>query len=578
MGRVTQPIVRFGIYDVTAKGEAAYSGGNLLATNDYEVLRRDVYEPLLYATGEHNMLLLNGDRGFPREADTPQRPVYSSVLSDSAGLVPAGTFLLATFTTPHTSTGITLVGDERTQTWANKVLIEWMDSGGTVISSETFEPDRVTYFASNLVANYYRVRVTFQRTNKPLVRVPLLGIRYGQEYIFASNELQRAEVVLEMSPISEVVIAGQFNFTSISRASSFDIFNSTGQFQVVQVGQKVVVSEMIDGVQKQIGVFYLNNWDFSSGVVLSFNCVDKLGMLEKDDSVGGLFTNSTLTATVNALFAGMDVDIYVHPTLASVPISGWFPIANYRAQLQFLAFSIGATVFVDPEGSIHIQPLARDIKAFIQPDRKFVGQTIERRKEFTDIDVTSYGYYTGGQRSEMLRETYTPGIYTVFFDGPVYAFTITGASIVSSNVNHLRFNVTTAGEVTVTATAYIQKMETARASRITPLPGGARTFLNAEGCTALSSNTAAYMAQYVYDYYALSQKINFTAVLEEEVIGDLVQVTLDENTSILGTISGMRINLIGLVTDFTVVGALLDMREGDTMWRIPFYSNERAVT
>lgn len=575
---VTQPIVRFGIYDVTAKDEAVYSGGNMMPTNDYEILRLDLYDPPLYATAEHNQWLLNGDRDTALSASDARFPIYSSAIADEMGNIPAGTFLEAAFVNPHTSAGITVIGDTRTNTWANQITIEWLNAGGVIIESAEFEPDRAIYFAAKPVADYYGVVVRFERMNKPHVRVAVLGIRYGLEYIFASDEIQTAEVVQEMSPISEVVISGRFNFTALSRGSSYDIFNSVGNFEVVQAGQRVVVSEMIDGTIKPVGAYYLEEWDFSKGVVLSFKCVDKIGMLEKDDSVGGLFHEVSVLGVVGSLFSGMDVDIYVHPEVRDIPISGWFPIADYRAQLQYLAFAIGATVFVAPDGSIHIQPLSRTVKSFIEPTRKFIGQVVERRPVYTDIEVTAYSYVQEGSPAELLRETYKPGTYTVFFDSPTYNLVVYGATLVSANVNHVRFTVAAEGEVYIVGNIYTQKMETARASRVVPLPGGARTFLNAEGCTVLSSTTAAFIAQNTYNYYNLTQRLTFDAVLEEEVIGDLVQVTMSEYNQILGTIVGMRINLAGLVTQFTVVGELMDTREGDTMWRIPFYSNERAAT
>ena len=109
---VTKPIIRFGIFDTTARDDAEFSATGKSAYSSTDILKLVAYESIGYATLELNNWLLNGTQPLPpTDIATGKWGVMSGELSNATGVLATPLVVSVAFDNPHTSAGITLCGD-----------------------------------------------------------------------------------------------------------------------------------------------------------------------------------------------------------------------------------------------------------------------------------------------------------------------------------------------------------------------------------------------------------------------------------------------------------------------------------
>lgn len=576
----TKPIIRFGIFDTTARDDAAFSATGKSAYSSLGILKLVAYESAGYATLELNNWLLNGTQPLPpTDIATGKWGVLSSELSDAAGDLATPLAVAAVFDNPHTSAGITIRGDTDNRLWDSEVTITWLGEFGATIAQTVFEPNDVIYFAEQLVEDYYGVVVEVTKTNRPHSRAVISQIQFGLEYLFGDTELLEANTVSEISPVSECVFVGQHNFTIVGAGDRFGALSATSLLNALQSGQEVYVSATIDEIPREFGTYYLDDWVAQDGIRVQFKCVDIIGMMSKRDCIGGMFNDTPLATVLNTLFSSFGVAFEVDGALSAETLTGWIPVTDCRTALQYVCFAIGAVAIVTPDNTIRVTPLQEAIRSTFDRDRKFIGQTLERRKEITDVQVTAHTYTPAtGDKLKVLDQAYDAGLWDIYFDKPLTNYEITGATITVQHPNMITIDVAVAGTVTVLAHEYLDETTLARVQRQTPLAGGARAYLQADKCTLVSNANAAYVAKKLYDYYAMSRRVEYRAVLQDENIGEYAKVFATEFSLIIGPIVKMVVNLLGMVTTFQVVGNVQDLTASDQLQQSKMlYEGERPI-
>ena len=574
----TQASISFGIYDLTAKERAVYSGTGLQAHTDYEVLRATAFEPPLYATCELNAWRLDGTHSAPPSTlAAGEWGILSASASGDNGAVPTAS-LTASFDDPHTSAGLTLHGDMAMRAWASRVRVTWYGQTGNILRVGEYSPNRVSFFVSETAENYYGIKIEFLETNKPGMFSRLNRLDYGLLHVFDEYHMQGANVVEEMSPVCEALIESQLNFTAISRDADFNILNPAGVFAALQTGQRMAATVAVDGIDKPMGTYYLMEWKSESDVRATFKCVDVIGMLGSVDVPGGVYINRTLDSLVSELFAGSGLAYDVDDALDDILLSGWLPATTLREALQTVVFAAGATVGTDRTNVVRIRPLGHRSSGTIDRMRKLIGQTIEQRKRYSDIEVTSFAYRPGAEEKELAKDDFEPGDYTLTFSNPAHDISCTGAAILGQSANHVMIRVSVPGEVIITGTEYESTTALHRVASADPLAGGTRTFLRVENGTMISASTARVVAQHIYDYYGLSKRMTLRAVARDELPGYHSRAFAAETTLIAGTIVKMSTQLVGMLADLEIVGEVVDLTMVDERQRVnTFHAGVRAL-
>ena len=574
---VTRAIVRFGIYDTTAKEEAVYASDNAAIFSDAIALEQEAYQVAPYATLALNQWILDGNQIQPPEVLSDGTwGLISSTLSDVNGLFFTPMKIVASFTNPHTSAGITLYALD----WPAEVIITWRDDIDAILETVTFNPNSASYFAEKYVAGYYKVEVEFTKTTRPYSYASLQGIQYGLEYIFAPDEIISANTVAEISPISECIMSGEFNMLALPAGGSFNIYGANGIFAALQSGQQLAVSARVDEVEESLGIYYLDDWSAVSGVKINFKYIDIIGMLGKQDCLGGLYSGVLLSTLLTDVFLGTAVTFVIDEQLSATIVTGWIPVTDYRTALQLICFAAGATALVLADGRIYITPLTEDITSSFDASRIFINPRVEKRPEITDVEIMSHTFFedTGAEETTLLQQTYLIGSYRIYFSEPVYALSCTGATIIESDVNYAVLEVAAAGEVILVGKIYAVTNQMFRTFSQTPLAGGARTYALVDKCTTVATTVGQYLSQYVYDYYAHARKVTFSAVRTNERVGDIARVYISPVIIVVGPITKMVLNLIGMITEYTVIGDVYDLTAIDELQKVNLLiTNERPV-
>jgi hypothetical protein len=162
---------------------------------------------------------------------------------------------------------------------------------------------------------------------------------------FDGTSIQSAEVVEQFNPLATELPISTFDLTIFSTDADLAIINPAGDYAGLNSSQPLAVYELVGDTTVFIGQFYLATWTNPSDTQIKLSCVDVLGLLDKLDYDGGMWTTPTAaSAMIKTMLAGIGVACDIDPALDAVMLTGWIPICSYREALQQIAFAAGAYV------------------------------------------------------------------------------------------------------------------------------------------------------------------------------------------------------------------------------------------
>ena len=198
------------------------------------------------------------------------------------------------------------------------------------------------------------------------------------------------------------------------------------------------------------GKFFINTSKSNTDKTLyDLRISDYIQILEKQTFLGGLYTNKTVSSLVAEILG--DIPYTLDSTLGAYTLTGYLPILSKRDALQEIAFATNGYVDTSRSDQIVINPLpeatARTVTpseiVFIETTQQNIVTRIELETEkLTQKQATADEIFTGT----------ISGLQTIIFDTPKYNLTITGGTIVSSNINYAIINGS--GAVTLSGKDY----------------------------------------------------------------------------------------------------------------------------
>ena len=234
-----------------------------------------------YGTLEHDYFQLDGT--MPELPDDPEGiPFWTSGLSDSDGKFSTNPLLTILFTANHTSSGLTFhfVGD-----WPRQMQIRWYDLEGVMIDLKSYVPDSADYYARNLVENYSRLEIEFQRA-KPCRYIKLYGIDYGTTLTWGENDIKTAALIEEMDPTSNTLKINKLSFQFVDKYNEFNLANSEGLHKALQKRQHLDTYEIVGGKRIYLGRYFLTS-PSSDKALAKMEMVDYIGLLDDTDFKDG---------------------------------------------------------------------------------------------------------------------------------------------------------------------------------------------------------------------------------------------------------------------------------------------------
>lgn len=535
--------ITFGLFDVTAKPDSTPSSNSIQSFCNINELKSNI-EPKKYISLENNLWQLDGS--FIPLQDTPSGiGLWSSYISDNTGTFANIPVLTVTFSGLHSSKGLSLTFSP-TNDYASLINIKWYN-GTTLLSQLLNHP--VTgweYSVTNEMLNYNKIVIEFLKTNKPNRYLKLSSIDFGITKIFSGDEVINASIVEEVDPLSAELSINTLNFTLHSKDAEFNILNPNGIYKLLQQRQPFTVRQNNNGLIKNMGTFYLDQWKNKTETQFDMSAIDAIGVMDKTMFMGGIYNSVTADSLVSSIMTSAGFTYTMESSLKGILISGYLPICTHREALQQVAFAIGAIISTSRTAEVIISVPKTTVTSKVDKCRKFMsGSSVELLPLVTGVDVIEHRYVASTETTEAFNNTLPVGTHEITFNEPLHTFTITGGTITKQNANAVTVNVPTQGTVVINAKKYIDNTRVV-SKRMANIPAGEKqNILRVEDATLVSSINSSTVVERVYNYYQKRLKQTFSMTLEDEKAGDFVAVDTMYNLVKNGTITENSINLTG---------------------------------
>lgn len=566
----TSAIVRLGLYDRTARADGTPTADQEYSFAPASNLAEPITEKKKYATLEQDYFLLDGsfeafsktgggfgfwglrisagDGYFYQEEDGYLRR-YSPEIT-------------ITFTSPHTSTGLTFHFDRKGGSLPEKFICRWYDREGSTLAVQEAYPDSNLYFLDKKVEGYYRIELTFEKMKQAWQYLKIDGIEYGGQVEFSGDRLVDASVLEETDISCGSLSVNTLDFTAFSGDGSFSLMNRSGKYSAIQQGQKAEAFAIRNGETIPFGVYYLNEWESSGINGVHFTAVDAVGVLEKMTFRGDIYQNIRAGELVRQIFDGTELEYTLDSVLAEKRITGHLPKTDRRQALQQVAFAVGGVVRSDRMGVVIVEPPKQSAEYMISSDRKFTGQSIRLSPAISEIDVSAHQYTLSDMTQVLYEQELNAGRYTVEFTSPSGSLSAENAVILDSSANHAEIEVAQSGVVRIQGSVYTETLQAVRVFPQLSDSSSTEEPVTVEQATLLDSALALEAAQRLERYYDNRCICDFGFLANSEQVGSVVVVEGSGSSSLRGWLEQIETNLAkGLTAQATVRGKWIEKAE-----------------
>lgn len=497
----TKTAISFGLVDVTAKPDGIFTATDKQSFVNMQQLKRDELEIRKYATFEKDYFRLDDTfELFPDNTTEHDFGLWSSSLSNENGEFVNPVVLTIEFTEPHSSLGLTFTFHEPTEDYCDNMNVKWYGSTNGLLSDVDYVPDGTVYFADKEVEGYRKIVITFYSTIRPYRYLKLAQLDFGQIKLFSSRDIIKANILEEVDPISSELRINTLNFTLYSEDAEFSILNPQGIFSRLQQRQPLKVFEYLDGIKKNMGAYYLDEWENEDEYNINMTAIDLVGVIDGTNFAGGTYNNVAAGMIISELMQSANAEYEIDSSLSSKVLSGIIPVCTHREALQQVAFAVGGIVDCSRTHKIKIYPFPETVSAYIGKDRKFEGHKLKLKTIVTGVEVTAHNYVNGEDNPQVF------GVYSTDL-----------------------------------------------------LPGDKVNILTVEEATLVSNNNALEVAQRVYNYFQLRHQDEGEILLKSEECGQLTEISTLNNQQLQGIVERLDIDLTGgFIANATITGGVVN--------------------
>lgn len=312
----------------------------------------------------------------------------------------------------------------------------------------------------------------------------------------------------------------------------------------------------------------------------SLSAVSRVGLLERMEHRGGVYTGQTAGEVIREICASIPVQ--VKSSLEGVKLYGWLPFvkppdSSARDNLAQVLFAIGASVKTDWNGNLRVEGLWDGMTGTVSRERVYSGGNVEYGEKYTAVSVTEHQYIQGAEEAQLFEGTAQEGDL-ITFDEPMHSLTATGFSILDSGANYARVS---AGTGTLTGKKYIHNTRQVVKSLHTADTENVKTVNDATLVSLVNSDA---VANRLAAYYQCEETIDVPVVAQRETPGDVLQVyhpydrkmvpacLQSADISLSNTLKAQEKLLVGFVPlkeDQIVVYDNRELLSGSGMWVVP---------
>jgi len=495
-----------------------------------EELNQDNKTVTQYATFELNRTLLNGEfYDFPDTQPTGQ--VYiSESMTDEYGKFSTPIVITRTFTQQHTSPGISFTFDNNDdQCWCAELNVKWYRDE-TLLYDSTYTPNSTIYFCQQNVVAFNKMVITFYSTSKSYRYLRIFNIDDGVDREFGEDELYGLKIIEEISEASDTLSINTADININAKTDVDFIFQRTQPIYIYK-DENLICKSFNNESTREIEHKY------------SIYSEDYIGILDKEQFLGGIYINYSLKSLFDDICAGIP-----HDYIGAETISGYLPVMTRREALQYVAFATCKVIDCSRSENIQVKNLSDTSKSID------IGRVMRNPKELNEAIVTQiilaeHTLKANTETYELINEVVN-GTYTFTFGEPHHSYSITGGTLVSSGPNYA--TVTGAGGIVVlTGSGYddvVKQLTVENPITVaTDLPNVVEKLDN----KLITSSNSTTVLQHLSGIYFRNKTLNARVLLGDELVGDLVTIPTELGV-ITGRIIAIVLDLINGLADLTI--------------------------
>ena len=575
----TSTKIIFGLYDLTAKNDSTLTAEDKQSFSNLEELKLDTVNEIKYATLEKNYFNLDGTKELMNFDNIGSGVgLWSKSMSDNQGSFSSPPTLIITFLSPHSSNGLTFHFSE--DNYCSDLNIKYYN-GDTLIKDLNFTPNQSTYFCNEIVQNYNKIIVTFNKTSIPYRYLKLINIVYGQNRVFQPEEIMSANILEEIDPLSNEISINTLEFSIFSRDESFNMLNPKGVYKLLQTRQIFRVYETNGDKEINMGTFYLDEWKNETESISNMKAIDLIGLLDKTTYYGGIFFNESVITIIDNILTSANMDEHTVTyedeesmnTINQIRLSGYIPICKHREALQQVLFAAGLVADCSRNEKIKIYKLKDlNVKNITYNRKKQDSESVELNDIVTGVQVTSHQYLYNtntqvySEKKELYNADLTVGEHFIKFSEPVYGITISGATLVDIGCAYVKINVTTNGNVKIEGYEYYHVTKVYESKLTDLLDSDKENILQVTDATLVSDSNAKEVADRILNYYQKTYKMSVDFKIEDESISDTAIVETLYNQKLKGNIKKLDIDLTGgFLATASIVGSLYEEEQNENI-------------
>lgn len=302
-----------------------------------------------------------------------------------------------------------------------------------------YNVDNANYFCDTQVQAYNKIVITINNMTRADRHLKIFNITDGISRQFYNDELENVEIIEQITNNNEALNINEASLKILPQYNTGVLFQRTLPFSIYRNDELY-------------GRFFISSSTSNTNkTIYSLQVNDYISILEGQSYLGGLYSN-TLASTLIADILG-DIPYTLDAGLGAMTISGYLPIVNKREALREVAFCLNALIDTSRSDEIVIKPLPSTSSRAITPSEILSIDTTQPNIT-TTIELHTTKLSTRNATSDTIFSGNVSGTQTIVFDTPKFDLSITGGTIVSSNINYAIINGS--GNVALTGKTYSQ--------------------------------------------------------------------------------------------------------------------------
>lgn len=508
------------------------------------LLKEETYTPINnLASTDLNHFVLNGDISVME--NTNVIAFMSKNQSDDNCLFANNPVIDIGFTKSHTSSGITFYfGFD----YPTEIKLTWYSLDNTMLHQETFYPDSLNYTCKAQISNYGRLTVEIIKTRFPREYASIQHVKYGIMLNWGGEKITSANILEEVDVTSNTLSINTANISILDSNNDFDIANDNGAWTSVQKTQEITLTEYIDDKAVEMGTFFLDDSSFNDNIA-SFTLIDSIGLMAQYTYYNGrIYVNEKVGVILDDIFSCANIKKYtIDDEIYNQTVSGWLQVQTCREALQMVCFSIGAIADDSRSDTIKISYPDKYAKHTIEKERKFNGASSVVLDDF--VSGVSIGYSTyqlSNKMSEIFNGTLPVGDTKITFSKPYDASSISATigNITEVSTNYLIINNATEQDCVISGEQY-EEIKSSYVLNGELEASETDNIVEHSGCTLVNTKLLPSVANKLLNYYKLRKSVSVEYIMDDEMVGQWVNIMTRENYLASSLIESQNVNLTG---------------------------------